>query len=34
MGEAILSLKNINKSFGPIDVFHDINLDVRAGEVL
>jgi len=34
MGETILSLKNINKSFGPIDVLHDINLDVRAGEVL
>jgi simple sugar transport system ATP-binding protein len=34
MGEVILSLKGINKSFGPIDVLHDINLDVRAGEVL
>jgi simple sugar transport system ATP-binding protein len=34
MGETILSLKGINKSFGPIDVLHDINLDVRAGEVL
>ncbi len=34
MSQAILSLKNINKSFGPIDVLHDINLEVRAGEVL
>lgn len=30
----ILELKNINKSFGPIDVLHDISLQVRAGEVL
>lgn len=30
----ILSLKNVNKSFGPIDVLHDINLDLRAGEVM
>ena len=34
MTAPILSLKNINKSFGPIDVLHDINLDLRAGEVL
>ncbi len=34
MGETILSLQNINKSFGPIDVLHDINLEVKAGEVL
>lgn len=31
---AILELKNINKSFGPIDVLHDISLQVKAGEVL
>ncbi|MBZ9795567.1 ATP-binding cassette domain-containing protein [Mesorhizobium sp. ES1-4] len=31
---AILELKNVNKSFGPIDVLHDISLRVRAGEVL
>lgn len=31
---AVLELKNINKSFGPIDVLHDISLQVRAGEVL
>ncbi|TPK99102.1 sugar ABC transporter ATP-binding protein [Mesorhizobium sp. B2-4-14] len=31
---AILELKNVNKSFGPIDVLHDISLKVRAGEVL
>jgi simple sugar transport system ATP-binding protein len=30
----ILQLKNINKSFGPIDVLENISLDVRAGEVL
>ncbi|WP_376706182.1 ATP-binding cassette domain-containing protein (plasmid) [Mesorhizobium sp. ISC25] len=31
---AILELRNVNKSFGPIDVLHDISLKVRAGEVL
>jgi simple sugar transport system ATP-binding protein len=30
----ILELKNINKSFGPIEVLNDISLQVRAGEVL
>ncbi|MDE2384872.1 MAG: sugar ABC transporter ATP-binding protein [Alphaproteobacteria bacterium] len=30
----VLELKNINKSFGPIDVLHDISLQLRAGEVL
>lgn len=30
----ILSLKNVNKSFGPIEVLYDINLEVHAGEVL
>ena len=30
----VLELRNINKSFGPIDVLHDINIQVRAGEVL
>lgn len=30
----ILKLSNVNKSFGPIDVLHDISLEVRAGEVL
>jgi len=34
MTAPILSLKNINKSFGPIDVLNDISLDLRAGEVL
>jgi simple sugar transport system ATP-binding protein len=34
MTTPILALKGINKSFGPIDVLHDINLEVRAGEVL
>ena len=30
----LLKLTGINKSFGPIDVLHDISLDVRRGEVL
>lgn len=30
----ILELRNINKSFGPIDVLHDISLRIREGEVL
>jgi simple sugar transport system ATP-binding protein len=30
----ILELRNINKSFGPIEVLNDITLQVRAGEVL
>ena len=31
---SILKLIDVNKSFGPIDVPHDISLDVRVGEVL
>ncbi|MER9300453.1 ATP-binding cassette domain-containing protein [Mesorhizobium sp. M0621] len=34
MAEPILQLSNVNKSFGPIDVLHDISLAVKAGEVL
>jgi simple sugar transport system ATP-binding protein len=34
MSASVLSLKNIHKSFGPVDVLHDITLQVRAGEVL
>ncbi|WP_108887326.1 ATP-binding cassette domain-containing protein [Pseudoprimorskyibacter insulae] len=30
----VLELRNVDKSFGPIDVLHKINLSVRAGEVL
>jgi simple sugar transport system ATP-binding protein len=30
----LLRLTGINKSFGPIDVLHDISLDVHQGEVL
>jgi simple sugar transport system ATP-binding protein len=30
----ILELKNVSKSFGPIDVLHDISLRVHTGEVL
>ncbi len=34
MAAPILAMKGINKSFGPIDVLQDINLNLRAGEVL
>lgn len=30
----ILEMRNVDKSFGPIDVLHSINLKVHAGEVL
>ena len=31
---SLLEFRNVNKSFGPIDVLFDINLQVKAGEVL
>lgn len=34
MTKPVLELRNVNKSFGPIDVLHDISLQVNAGEVL
>jgi simple sugar transport system ATP-binding protein len=34
MKPPILALKNVNKSFGPIEVLNDISLQVKAGEVL
>jgi simple sugar transport system ATP-binding protein len=34
MNSPLLKLTNVNKSFGPIDVLHDISLEVDAGEVL
>ena len=34
MAAPILKLSGVNKSFGPIDVLHDINLEVCKGEVL
>ncbi|SEQ10186.1 monosaccharide ABC transporter ATP-binding protein, CUT2 family [Devosia sp. YR412] len=34
MSRPILKLTNVNKSFGPIDVLHDICLEVHAGKVL
>lgn len=34
MTTPILELRNVDKSFGPIDVLHDISLKVHAGEVL
>lgn len=34
MTAPILELENVDKSFGPIDVLHDISLKVHSGEVL
>ena len=34
MTAPLLKLTSVNKSFGPIDVLHDISLQVNAGEVL
>lgn len=34
MTTPLLQLKGVNKSFGPIDVLHDISIEVKAGEVL
>jgi simple sugar transport system ATP-binding protein len=34
MPTPILALRGVSKSFGPIDVLHDINLELHAGEVL
>ena len=34
MTAPLLKLTNLNNSFGPIDVLHDISLEVKAGEVL
>ena len=34
MSKPVLELRNVNKSFGPVDVLHDISLKVHAGEVL
>jgi simple sugar transport system ATP-binding protein len=34
MTAPLLKLNGVNKSFGPIDVLHDICLDVHSGEVL
>jgi simple sugar transport system ATP-binding protein len=34
MTAPILELRNVNKSFGPIEVLNDISLQVKAGEVL
>ena len=34
MKNPILALKNVNKSFGPIEVLNDISLELHAGEVL
>jgi simple sugar transport system ATP-binding protein len=34
MAAPILELKNVNKSFGPIEVLNDISMQLKAGEVL
>lgn len=34
MTTPLLQLQGVHKSFGPIDVLHDINLEVQAGEIL
>jgi simple sugar transport system ATP-binding protein len=34
MPDPILSLRNVNKSFGPIEVLNDISIDIKPGEVL
>jgi simple sugar transport system ATP-binding protein len=34
MAAPLLELKNVSKSFGPIEVLNDISLQVKAGEVL
>lgn len=34
MKAPLLTMTNVNKSFGPIDVLHDVSLEVYAGEVL
>ena len=34
MTAPLLRMTGVNKSFGPIDVLHDISLEVKAGEVL
>src|SRR5881409_6063 len=33
MSEPVLELIGVNKSFGPVHVLHDVDFDVRAGEV-
>ncbi len=33
MAEPILQIKHLNKSFGPVQVLHDIDLDIYPGEV-
>lgn len=34
MGKKILEIKNITKKFGPVTVFHNVNLELYHGEVL
>ena len=34
MSTPLLRLNNVSKSFGPVDVLHDISLEVHPSEVL
>ena len=34
MSEALLKIRNLGKSFGPLKVFEDVNLDINEGEVV
>lgn len=33
MSEFILQMKDINKSFGPVHVLKDVNINVKEGEI-
>src|SRR4051795_265405 len=33
MSEPILQIRNLNKSFGPVHVLHDVDFDVYPGQV-
>ena len=34
MGETILTVKNLSKSFGELEVLKDINMEIEEGEVI
>jgi len=31
---ALVEVRNLSKSFGPVTVLHSVDVDVRAGEIL
>ncbi|SEO02942.1 hypothetical protein [Palleronia pelagia] len=33
-GSPVLALRDVTKSFGPVEVLHGVSLELRAGEVL